>query len=71
MKSSQNVRRKALATLWCVAAIAGISATAKAEALKDYEKTVEVSGTVIGIGSDTLANLMNFGPSRSKSSTQM
>ncbi len=60
MKSSQNVRRKALATLWCVAAIAGISATAKAEALKDYEKTVEVSGTVIGIGSDTLANLMNF-----------
>jgi phosphate transport system substrate-binding protein len=60
MKSSKSIWWKKLAILWCIAAIAGISATVKAEALKDYEKTVEVSGTVISIGSDTLANLMNF-----------
>jgi phosphate transport system substrate-binding protein len=38
----------------------GLGSVAKAEGPKDYEKSVEVSGTVISIGSDTLANLMNF-----------
>jgi phosphate transport system substrate-binding protein len=41
-------------------AVLGLSSLAKAEGPKEYVKTVEVSGTVISIGSDTLANLMNF-----------
>jgi phosphate transport system substrate-binding protein len=49
-----------IAALWCAADIGGAATTAKADVLKDYEKSVEVSGTVISIGSDTLANLMNF-----------
>jgi phosphate transport system substrate-binding protein len=60
MKRFPSIWSKAVATLWCVAAIVGASATANSAALKDYEKSVEVSGTVISIGSDTLANLMNF-----------
>jgi phosphate transport system substrate-binding protein len=41
-------------------ALLGLASLASAEGPKDYEKSVEVSGTVISIGSDTLANLMNF-----------
>jgi phosphate transport system substrate-binding protein len=40
--------------------VLGPSPAAKAQGPKDYNKSVEVSGTVISIGSDTLANMMNM-----------
>jgi phosphate transport system substrate-binding protein len=57
-------RRFVRASLWATACFAmtlsGLSSAVRAEGLKEYEKSVETSGTVISIGSDTLANLMNF-----------
>ncbi len=44
----------------CCAMMLGLSSVAKAEGPRNYEKSVEVSGTVISIGSDTLANVMTM-----------
>ena len=60
MRYFPSVRPNRWAVVWCAMAVLGLGSVAKAEGPKDYEKTVEVSGTVISIGSDTLANLMNF-----------
>ncbi len=52
------VGSKFWASLCCAVVVLTVGGTAKA-APKDYEKSAEVSGTVISIGSDTLANLMD------------
>ena len=48
------------AVLCCAMALLGFGSIAKAQGPRNYEKSVEVSGTVISIGSDTLANVMNM-----------
>src|SRR5271169_1049380 len=60
MRYFPSVRPSRWAMVCCAMAVLGLAAPVKAEGPQDYEKTVEVSGTVISIGSDTLANLMNF-----------
>ncbi|MGA2258856.1 MAG: phosphate ABC transporter substrate-binding protein [Thermoguttaceae bacterium] len=60
MKYLPSILSNCRALMCCAMAMLGLSPVAKAEGPSDYEKTVEVSGTVISIGSDTLANLMNF-----------
>ena len=60
MKYFPSVRPNRWAVVCCAMVVLGLSSAARAEGPKDYEKSAEVSGTVISIGSDTLANLMNF-----------
>ena len=60
MKYFPSVRPNRWAVLCCALTAVGLSSVAEAAGPQDYEKGAEVSGTVISIGSDTLANLMNF-----------
>src|SRR5208283_6034692 len=60
MRYFASVRPNPWVKVWCATVLLALAPAAKAEGPKDYEKSVEVSGTVISIGSDTLANLMNF-----------
>src|SRR5271165_778794 len=59
MKRLPSIRPVCLAVVCCALVMLGLGSAAKAEDPKDYEKSGEVSGTVISIGSDTLANLMD------------
>ena len=60
MRHHSSARLKVWAVVFGTTAVLGLCLVVRADGPKDYEKTIEVSGTVIGIGSDTLANLMNY-----------
>ena len=60
MRYFPSVRPNRWVMVCCAMAVLGLGSVAKAESPKNYVKGAEVSGTVISIGSDTLANLMNF-----------
>jgi phosphate transport system substrate-binding protein len=60
MKDFTRASRNGWVIACCAISMFGFRSVAAAEIPEDYAKSVDVSGTVISIGSDTLANLMNF-----------